>query len=71
MESPYIGKSQHAKDRPDWPVNLRPSEKKRQPKSRVDDVSPDSILESEVPSSADFQFFGQMKITLNSHFLPS
>ncbi|KAF6026022.1 CNTRL [Bugula neritina] len=48
MESPYIGKSQHAKDRPDWPVNLRPSEKKRQPKSRVDDVSPDSILESEL-----------------------
>lgn len=45
-ESPYIGKSQHAKDRPNWPANPRTPASRRSPPRRHD-RSPDS-LDSEV-----------------------
>ena len=47
MESPYIGKSQHAKDRPEWPANLR-SNNKRVIHRRPSDTLTDSMLDSEV-----------------------
>ncbi|XP_067941683.1 centriolin-like [Watersipora subatra] len=48
MESPYIGKSQHAKDRPEWPPHMRHPANARVHRRRPSDTSPDSLLDAEL-----------------------